>query len=152
MRQNRLTFRWVQSSIKTRIQLLFDDFDDDETVAGLGKVSLQILAYQGCTSADTCSSVTPVELAPGLVSINGISKEILFENGKPGDNDYQNTGLVSTNMAMFVLMDSGPHFLQARFVLKTDAEIGGYGPASSLSQSDVNVFVDNYIIMVTRTA
>ena len=162
----------VQSSIKTRIQLLtlMDSFcvgclTGDETVAGLGKVSLKILAYQGCTSADTCKSVKPVVLAPGLVSINGISKEVTLFDIFFGENGtVLNTGLESTNMAMFVLMDSGPHFLQAHFELETEAEVSGEvfsddddgldddGPGRRLPQSDVNVFVDNYIIMVTRTA
>lgn len=113
------TVATIQASITSRIEVLFEDFDDDNSMSGLGAVYLELLAYEGCTDATSCASVTPTTLVPGRVPIHAVN--MAMDIGDQDDATFLNDFL-STDQAMFVLDEgSGSFFLQAVFSLYSAA-------------------------------
>ena len=154
----------VSISVTGRIFLDFDDFDDDNSLGGVGASFLEILAFEGCTDLASCSGITPTVIPPGRLPVLGMSEEVLI-----GDNDdsLMTTGYVGTDNLQFVLAgpNTGDYFLAGRFRLfgetatsddgKDDGElvpqpgdIGG-GIRRQLQTADVDLWVDQYVAVIT---
>ena len=138
------TVATIQASITSRIEVLFEDFDDDNSMSGLGAVYLELLAYEGCTDATSCASVTPTTLVPGRVPIHAVN--MAMDIGDQDDATFLNDFL-STDQAMFVLDEgSGSFFLQAVFSLYT----AGLYIDSSLNATEMTLPYDVIVNNSTR--